>query len=175
MRHPHAAEAPDPSPGRAHHAAGAQHEPAPVDPARAQAIARDVGRIMLADDRAAVAAGIELLEIGPGHARMQMRVRPEFTNGHRIAHGGYIFLLADTTFAYACNSHNQRAVAASAAIEFLAPAHEGDLLTAEGREQHLSGRSGVCDIRVTDPHGRLIALFRGRSTKIRGHFVEEAT
>ena len=140
-----------------------------------QARAREVGRLMMADDRAARHLGIELLDIGPGRARMQLRIRPELTNGHGICHGGYIFLLADTTFAYACNSHNRRTVAAGCTIEFLAPAHDGDTLTAEGVEQHLAGRHGVYDIRVHDQHGKLIALFRGKSAMIKGHFFEETT
>jgi acyl-CoA thioesterase len=138
-----------------------------------QQIAEAVGRIMYPEDSTAQNLGIELLEIRPGYARMRMTVRKEFTNGHGICHGGYIFLLADTTFAYSCNSHNQRAVAAGASIEFLAPGHLGDVLTAEGVEQHLAGRTGVYDMRVTNQDGRLIALFRGKSAAIKGHFIEE--
>lgn len=138
-----------------------------------EARAREVARLMAADDRATQHLGIELLDIGPGRARMRMRVRRELTNGHGICHGGYIFLLADTTFAYACNSHNQRAVAAGCSIEFLAPAHEGDVLTADGVEQHLAGRHGVYDMTVHDQHGKLIALFRGKSATIKGRFFEE--
>ena len=136
-------------------------------------VAQACGRIMFAEDTAAMHLGVELLEIRPGYARVAMKVRRELTNGHGICHGGYIFLLADTAFAYSCNSHNQRTVAAGASIEFLAPAHEGDLLTAEGIEQHRAGRSGVYDMRVTDQNGKLIALFRGKSATIRGHFIEE--
>ncbi|MCM5571906.1 hydroxyphenylacetyl-CoA thioesterase PaaI [Burkholderiaceae bacterium FT117] len=128
---------------------------------------------MMADDRASRHLGIELLEIGPGRARMRLKVRPELTNGHGICHGGYIFLLADTTFAFACNSHNQRAVAAGCSIDFLAPAHDGDVLTAEGVERHLAGRHGVYDISVRDQDGKLIALFRGKSATIKGQFFEE--
>jgi acyl-CoA thioesterase len=137
--------------------------------------ATEVGRLMMADDRAARHLGIELTEIAAGRARMQMNVRPEFTNGHGICHGGYIFLLADTTFAYACNSHNQRTVAAGCSIEFLAPAHEGDRLSAEAVERHLAGRHGIYDISVHDQHGKLVALFRGKSATIKGRFFEEGT
>ena len=152
------------------------HDPSAADAAgTALARAREVGRLMMADDRAARHLGIELLDIGPGRARMRLRIRPELTNGHGICHGGYIFLLADTTFAYACNSHNRRSVTAGCSIEFLAPAHDGDTLTAEGAEQHLAGRHGVYDIRVHDQHGKLIALFRGKSAMIKGHFFEETT
>ena len=96
------------------------------------------------------------------------------TNGHGIGHGGYTFLLADTAFAYACNSHNRRAVAAAAAIDFLLPTREGVVLTAEGVEQHLASRSGVYDIRVSNQRDELVALFRGRSASIQGRLFEPA-
>jgi acyl-CoA thioesterase len=144
--------------------------PMPMTP---DELAQACGRIMYAEDNSSLHLGIELLEVRAGYARVAMKVRREFTNGHGICHGGYIFLLADTAFAYACNSHNQRTVASGASIEFVAPARDGDLLTAEGIEQHLAGRSGVYDMRVTDQDGRVIALFRGKSATIRGHFIEE--
>ena len=137
-----------------------------------EAIAQEVARQMWADDRASQALGMEILEVQPGRARLRMTVRRDMTNGHGICHGGFIFLLADSTFAFACNSRNQRAVAASAEIHFLIAAQEGDVLNAEGVEQHLAGRSGVYDTRVTDQNGRLIALFRGKSATIKGQFVE---
>ena len=137
--------------------------------------ASEVGRLMMADDRASRHLGIELLEIGPGRATMSLAIRPELTNGHGICHGGYIFLLADTSFAFACNSHNQRTVAAGCSIEFLAPAHEGDILTAEAVEEHRAGRHGIYDIRVHDQHGKLIAMFRGKSATIKGQFFEETS
>ena len=138
-----------------------------------QEIAEATGRIMYAEDTATRHVGIELIEVAPGYSRMRLQVRKELTNSHGICHGGYIFMLADTAFAYACNSHNQRAVAAGASIEFVVPGHLGDVLTAEAREQHRAGRSGVCDTRVTNQDGRLIALFRGKSATIKGHYVEE--
>jgi len=143
-------------------------DPATMAP---DALAAEVARRMWADDRASQALGMELLEVRSGYARIRMPIRRDMTNGHGICHGGYMFLLADSTFAFACNSHNQRAVAASAEIHFLASAHEGDVLTAEGVEQHVAGRSGVYDMRVTDQHGRLIALFRGKSATIKGRFI----
>ncbi|RPH41160.1 MAG: hydroxyphenylacetyl-CoA thioesterase PaaI [Burkholderiales bacterium] len=147
---------------------------APLDPASMSpdALAAEVARRMWDGDRATQALGMELLEVRAGYARIRMPIRRDMTNGHGICHGGYMFLLADSTFAFACNSHNQRAVAASAEIHFIASAHEGDVLTAEGVEQHLAGRSGVYDMRVTDQTGRLIALFRGKSATIKGQFVE---
>ena len=139
----------------------------------AQQRADEVGRIMFADDTAARHLGIEILELRAGYACLRMLVRPEFTNGHGICHGGYLFLLADTAFAYSCNSHNQRAVAASAHIDFLAPGQRGDVLTAEAQEQQLVGRSGVYDVRVANQHGAVIAMFRGKSATIKGRFFEE--
>jgi acyl-CoA thioesterase len=136
-------------------------------------LARESARIMWAEDAATRHVGMQLLEVAPGRARLSLVVRDEFTNGHGMCHGGYIFMLADSAFAFACNSHNQRAVAASAAIEFIAAAGRGDVLTAECVEQHRGGRSGLYDTRVTDQNGRLIALFRGRSATIRGRFIEE--
>lgn len=152
-------------------AVGTERSGAPLI-TNAQDLAQACARIMFADDTTALHLGLELIDIQPGRSTMSMTVRPEFTNGHGICHGGYIFLLADTAFAYACNSHNQRAVAASAAIEFLAPGHRGDVLTAEAVEQQRGGRSGIYDMRVTNQDGRLIALFRGRSATIQGQFIE---
>ena len=106
-------------------------------------------------------------EIRLGYARMHMSVRPEMTNGHGICHGGMIFTLADTTFAYACNSHNIEAVAAGCSIEFLRPGKAGDVLTAQAQEQALSGRHGIYDIRVTTQTGELIAVFRGKSAQLK--------
>ncbi len=139
-----------------------------------QETAQRCARTMLDEDVAARHIGIELVEIRPGQARMRMTVRPEFANGHGICHGGYIFTLADTAFAYACNSHNQRAVAAGAAIEFLMPAASGDTLMAEAHEQQRSGRTGLYDVRVTNQTGDTIALLRGRSATIKGRFVEDS-
>lgn len=136
-------------------------------------LAQESARIMWAEDTATRHVGMELLDVAPGRARLCFTVRDEFTNGHGMCHGGYIFMLADSAFAFACNSHNQRAVAASAAIDFVAAAQRGDVLTADCAEQSRGGRSGLYDTRVTDQNGRLIALFRGRSATIRGRFIEE--
>ena len=104
-----------------------------------------------------------------------MKVRQDMVNGHGICHGGFIFALADTNFAYACNSFNHKAVAAGVDINFVAPAHLGDTLTAVGSARHQGGRSGIYDIEVTNQVGKTIAIFRGRSTRIKGHFFEEGT
>lgn len=134
----------------------------------AQKLAEAAGAAMYSRDRASQALGITLDEIRPGRARMHMTVREDMVNGHDLCHGGLIFTLADSTFAFACNSHNQSTVAAGCSIEFLAPARLGDVLTATGEEQALVGRNGVYDIRVEDQNGQLIAMFRGKSARIRG-------
>lgn len=148
--------------------------PAPDAPGDdpATRLARQAAAIMWDEDRASQALGMELLAVAPGRATMRMTIRADMTNGHGICHGGYMFLLADSTFAFACNSHDQRAVAAGAEIHFTASAHEGDILTAEGRESHRAGRSGIYDIEVRDQQGRLKALFRGRSATIKGTLTQ---
>jgi acyl-CoA thioesterase len=138
---------------------------------RANRIAEDAGQAMYERDRAARALGITLHDVRPGYARMSMRVRPDMVNGHATCHGGLIFTLADTAFAYSCNSYNKNAVAQHCAITFVQPAREGDLLSAEGAEQSLSGRSGVYDIKVTNQKGETIALFRGNSRFVKGEVV----
>lgn len=134
-------------------------------------LAREVGRAMYARDRTSQFLGIQLDEIGPGYARMRMKVGEHMVNGHDICHGGFIFTLADTTFAYSCNSYNHNTVAAGCSIEFLAPAYRGETLHASGIEQALAGRSGIYDIEVTNQDGKRIALFRGKSQRIKGEVV----
>ena len=117
---------------------------------------------------------MELVGCTPGRATMRMTVREEMLNGHRICHGGFIFTLADSTFAFACNSHNKVAVAAGCSIEFLKPGQLGDVLTCEGVEQVLQGRHGIYDMRVTNQRGEVVALFRGKSAQIAGTVFPEA-
>ena len=136
------------------------------------ALAKAAAEVMWKGDRASKWLGMKVEDVRPGYARMSMRVTENMINGHDLCHGGFIFTLADSTFAFACNSHNQRAVAAGCTIEFLAPAYLGDLLTAEGVEQVLAGRTGVYDMRVTNQKGEAIALFRGKSATIKGKLVE---
>jgi acyl-CoA thioesterase len=102
---------------------------------------------------------------------MRMRVRDDMLNGHGTCHGGYIFMLADSAFAFACNSHNFNTVGAGCTIDYLAPGRAGDVLVAEAVEQALSGKTGVYDVVVTDQDGRKIALFRGKSHRVAGHVV----
>jgi acyl-CoA thioesterase len=139
-------------------------------------LAQAVGQSMFAADRASrETMGMELLECKPGYARMSMQVLELHLNGHKICHGGFIFTLADSTFAFACNSHNKVAVAAGCSIEFLKPGQLGDVLTCEGVEQTLSGRHGVYDMKVTNQSGEVIALFRGKSAQISGQIVPTPT
>lgn len=143
-----------------------------TSPHNAEALAKLVGSTMFAADVASKdTMGMELLQCAPGHARMRMQVRPLHLNGHGICHGGFIFTLADSTFAFACNSHNHNAVAAAASIEFLKPAKLDDVLTCTGQEQVLSGRHGVYDMTVRNQHDEVIALFRGKSAQIAGQVV----
>jgi acyl-CoA thioesterase len=122
----------------------------------------DPARTMFDADVASRSLGIELLELGEGRATVQMRITEVMLNGHRIGHGGYVFLLADTAFACACNSQRPPTVAAGADIVFLAPVSEGDLLTARAQERITVGRSGIFDVTVTRGD-EVVAEFRGRS------------
>ena len=136
--------------------------------------ARRVGETMFAVDTASKdTMGMELLECQPGRAVMRMTVRPLHLNGHQICHGGFIFTLADSTFAFACNSYNRNAVAAGCSIEFLRPGKLGDVLTCEGVEQTLSGRHGIYDMKVTNQNGEVMAVFRGKSAQIAGTVFPE--
>ena len=130
-----------------------------------------VARAMLAAEGTGPAWGIEIEEAREGYARIRMRLRADMLNGHRIAHGGMVFALADTAFAYACNSRNLRTVAAQASIVFLDAAREGELLTAQAREEALAGRSGVYNATVRGEDGRTIATFQGLSRSIGGALI----
>ncbi len=124
-------------------------------------------------DRAARGLGIVMEEAGQGHARMTMTVREDMLNSHGTCHGGFLFALADTAFAYACNSHNRATVAASCTITYLKPVPSGTRLTAICERQALNGRSGVYDTRILDDQGGIVALFRGNSREVRGASVPE--
>lgn len=123
-------------------------------------------RAMYERDAASQALGIQLVAVGEGTATTRMVVRPDMVNGHDVAHGGFIFTLADTAFAFACNSYGPVTLAAGAAIEFLAPARAGSTLTAVATERYRQGRSGHYDVEVTDDLGTVVALFRGRSRTV---------
>lgn len=138
---------------------------------QAQRLAERVTQVLYEQDRASQALGIRIEEVKPGYARLSMVVRPDMTNGHGIGHGGLVFTLADSAFAFACNSHNESNVAAAASIDFLAPSHEGDELTAVATQLWRSGRSGIYETTVTNQKGARVALFRGRSARIAGQVV----
>jgi len=146
-------------------------EPAADD---AQRLAEAVGRAMYERDAASKMLGMTLLSIAPGRARMTMRVRPDMCNGHGIAHGGLIFTLADSTFAYACNSYNLNTVALGCTIDFMAAGRDGELLTATGEMRQQGARTGLYDITVTNEQGQTIALFRGKSYRIKGEVLGES-
>ena len=139
--------------------------------ANADALADQVARSMLASEGTGPAWGVEIEEAREGYARIRMRLRADMLNGHGIAHGGMVFALADTAFAYACNSRNLRTVAAQASIVFLDQARAGDVLVAEAEEKSLVGRSGVCAVSVRTGDGRAIAEFQGYSRSIGGAVI----
>jgi|SRR6185437_9766752 len=140
-------------------------------PEEVQRLAEQVAQVMYAQDKASQALGIRILEVRLGYARLAMKVRSDMTNGHRICHGGMVFTLADSTFAFACNACNENTVAAAASIDFLAPSYEGDELTAVATEVWRTRRNGIYEITVTNQKGARIALFRGRSARIDGQVV----
>jgi acyl-CoA thioesterase len=132
-------------------------------------LARRVGESMFAGDTASRdTMGMELLACEPGRAVMRMAVAERHLNGHKICHGGFIFTLADSTFAFACNSRNRVTVAAGCSIEFLKPGLPGDVLTCEGVEQILQGRHGIYDMKVSNQRGEVVAMFRGKSAQLPG-------
>jgi acyl-CoA thioesterase len=128
---------------------------------------------MWADDRASQSLGMTIDRIASGEAVMSMNVTEEMTNGHSTCHGGHIFTLADSAFAFACNTHNQKTVGQQAAITYIAPAFAGDRLIAEAREISRRGRGGIYDVTVRNQTGETIALFRGHSRTVKGTHLPE--
>jgi phenylacetic acid degradation protein PaaD len=145
-----------------------------------QTVAERSAATMWAGDAASQALGMVLDEVRPGYARMSMRVRADMVNGHSMCHGGLVFALADSAFAFACNSYNRVAVAQACDIVFVAPARLGDVLVAEAVERSRFGRNGIYDVTVTagadggSGGGGLVAEFRGRSRQIAGTLAEES-
>ena len=137
----------------------------------AQHVADAVAVGMLKDDRASRALGMQINAIGPGSATLTMTVRDDMLNGFEICHGGFMTLLADSAFAFACNSRNAVTVAAGLDVEFIASAFRGDVLTARAQEVHLAGRTGLYDIEVTNQRGERIAMVRGRSHRLKDREV----
>ena len=142
----------------------------PIEPDQRQ-IAGRVATAMFARDAASQSLGMEVKEVRPGYARLTLLVRPDMLNGHAICHGGIVFSLADSAFAFACNSRDQSTVASGCSIDFLAPARSGDELTAEAMERALLGRIGIYDVTVTNQEGKTVALFRGRSYRVTGEVI----
>lgn len=139
-----------------------------TDSTTPQQIAEHVRRGMFANDRALKALGMEVAEIAPGRAAVTMTVREDMLNGHDICHGGLITTLADSAFAYACNSYDELTVASGFGIDFVAPGRLGDVLTAHCTEVSRAGRTGVYDVEVSNQRGERIAVFRGRSYAAKG-------
>ncbi len=130
-------------------------------------------KAMWGDDNASKWAGMEIVRVGEGTATLELTVEGHHCNGHAICHGGVIFMLADSAFAFACNSRNQSTVAQHNMISFIAPGQKGDRLTAEAAEISLTGRSGIYDVRVTKQDGAVIAEMRGMSRAIKGALFDE--
>ncbi len=140
--------------------------------AEEQALAERCVTAMFERDRASQAAGMRIESVAPGYARVSMPLDPAMINGHETAHGGAVFTLADSAFAFACNSRNVPSVAHHCSITYVTPAREGELLVAEARETDLTGRFGIYDVTVAAQDGRVVALFRGHSAAVRGSVVE---
>ena len=137
----------------------------------AQALAETAAAAMWTRDHAAQALDIAIVRVAPGYAQLTLAVRRDMVYGHHICHGGMIFSLADTAFAYSCNSYNKNTVGSSCNIDFLAPAKEGDTLQAEALERSQAGRTGVYDVTVRTQTGKVVALFRGKSYRAQGEVI----
>lgn len=133
-----------------------------------QQLAEACAEALLKDDRLTKELNMEILRVAPGYAELTMPIQQWMTNGHDTCHGGMIFSLADSAFAFSCNTENYPTVAAGVTIDYISPGHKGDLLTAKARKSHQRGRTGIYDVRVENQKGELIAMFRGRSHRIRG-------
>lgn len=136
-----------------------------------EVLARACAEAMYARDHAALMLEMKIEDVQPGYSKLSMKVRQDMCNGHAICHGGMIFTLADTAFAYACNSYNQVAVAAGCNIEYIAPGQLGDTLYAEAKEVTVQGRNGIYDVAISNQDGRTIAFFRGKSRQIKGEVI----
>jgi acyl-CoA thioesterase len=141
--------------------------------AAAQRRAERAAHALFARDRASQSLGMRLEAVRPGWARVAMRVRPDMINGHGVCHGGILFALGDSAFAFACNSHNEATVAAAATVDYLAVAREGDELSAEASELWRTRRNGLYEVVIANQRGERLALFRGRSYRVDGQVVGE--
>lgn len=138
-----------------------------------QTRAERAAETMMAQDAASRGLGMQITAIGAGTATLTMRVGDQMLNGHRMCHGGFIFALADSAFAFACNSYNRLTVAQQNQITYITPGQAGELLTATASETALAGRSGVYDVMVTGEDGRTVATMRGLSRTIKGQLFPE--
>lgn len=138
-----------------------------------QQLAEQCAQAMYERDQASRQLGMKILSMAPGKAVLEMKVTQQMIQGHDSCHGGYMFILADSAFAFACNSQNQATVASGCSIDFLAPGKLGDVLTATAEERSRSGRTGVYDVRIENQFGKTIALFRGKSYQVRGTVIYE--
>lgn len=138
----------------------------------ASELAKACAEAMYARDTAARAMGISVQDVGEGRSVLHMTVRTDMLNGHGVCHGGFIFALADTAFAYACNSRNAVNLAQQCSIEFLSPAREGELLVATAVQRVQAERTGLYDVTVRRPNGDVVAEFRGRAYRIRGEVLK---
>lgn len=138
-----------------------------------QALAEASARAMYENDHASRKLGMRILEVRPGYARLAMQVRQDMVNGHQICHGGLIFTLADSAFAFACNTYNAVTVAAGATVDFLLPGRLGDELVATAEERSRSRRTGIYDVAVHNQSGECVAMFRGRSHQVGGAVIPE--
>jgi acyl-CoA thioesterase len=136
-------------------------------PADRVQLAQSAVQSLYRTDRASQGLGIEIIDVAPGHVQVAMSVRPDMVNGHGMCHGGIIFALADSAFAFACNSHGEPMVAAGASIEFLAPTLSGERVTATATEVTRSARNGIYDVCVSKSSGETVAHFRGRCSRLR--------
>ena len=141
----------------------------------ADELARACADAMWAEDNATVGLGMTLVSVAPGRSEITMPITAAMVNGHGSCHGGFIFTLADSAFAFACNTYNQRTVAQHCSITYLAPGRLGDILTARGMEVSRTGRSGIYDITVTNQAGITLAIFRGHSRTVKGEFFPGIT
>ncbi|MEO6033005.1 MAG: hydroxyphenylacetyl-CoA thioesterase PaaI [Burkholderiaceae bacterium] len=142
-----------------------------IDVRTPQQIAEAVAAGMFRNDRASRAMGMRIIEVGPGRATLEMTVRDDMLNGFDICHGGFITTLADSAFAFACNSYNEMTVASSLSVDLVAVARVNDVLSARATEVHQAGRTGVYDMTVTNQRGELVACVRGRSYRMKGRTV----
>ncbi len=143
-----------------------------ADEAGAQKLAQACADAMWREDRASQSLGMTIQRIGRGEAVLAMTVRQDMTNGHGICHGGFIFMLADSTFAFACNTYSQRAVAQQCAVTFIKPVRTGESLTAHAVERSRTGRNAIYDVTVRDGQNSVVAEFRGHSRTIAGDLLE---